>query len=788
MSDYPLQGLRVIELAAGIAAAYTGKMLSDAGADVVLVEPPGGSPLRRWKASVALDGGEPLAGGETGVLFQILHGNKIGTAADLTTPAGREALQTLARDADLLIDEGRLREAGIDGRALLADCPDLSIISISDWGESGPYAGRTANEYTLQAEVGATAYRGYKDRPPFAAGGRIGDYVCGSFAAVAAMAAVRMAPGRYVEVSRFESMLLSFQPYQYVHGQLEPGVLVPASVDVPSIEPAKDGWVGFCTVTDKQWKDFAEMIGRPELGEDPDLVTGFHRFQHLERVQPAIHAWTRERSVAEIIAEAGRRRIPVAPVGNGATVLEMAQFKERDVFWENPAGFRQPRPPYRLGSGDVRRPGRAPAMEPGQAPAWPDRPADPTARSEGLPMAGLRVLDFSAFWAGPIGSACFALFGADVIKVESIQRPDGMRFSAGFFPKDKPLWECSPITHGANAGKRGITLDLTDERGLKLAKRLVAECDIVIENFSPRVMEKFGLGWETVHALNPEAIMVRMPAFGLEGPWRERTGFAMTMEQVSGLAWRTGYPDRSPVVPRGCVDPLGGMNAVFATLAALRLRERGAGGQQVEVALAEAGLNIVVEQVAEYTAYGNLLERHANRGPEAAPQGVFTCRDRAMVAVSVETDSQWRALVKVIDSDALRDPALASESGRRAREDELETALGGWCAERDADTVVEILVAAGVPAAPLRNVRELQNHPQLRERGFFTRLEHAVVGELDYPNFPFRIDGEYLPIGNPAPLLGEHNAEVLCGLLGLVDGELEVLEKAGVIGNKPAFG
>lgn len=780
--SFPFDNLRVIDLSCDISTSYAGKMLADAGAEVVKLEPAGGDPMRHWKASLALDGGAPLPPGTTGALYHFLNGNKIHLATDLPTTEGRQRLLSLCRDADLLLDHGRLSAAGIETAELQQLNPSLTVLCISDWGADGPYAGRAASEFTLQAEVGATAYRGYPDRPPFAAGGQIGDYICGTYAAVAAAAFAGR--GHQIDVSRFESMLLSFQPYQYIHGQLEPG-RVPASVDVPSIARALDGWVGFCTITGQQWQSFADMIGRPELGRDPELATGFQRFQQRQRVVPAINAWTGVRDVETIVAEASRRRIPVAPVGNGQTVLELEQFRQRDVFWENPAGFRQPRPPYRLGKGALRRPAATPDAADAQTDfRWTETTQSAVAAGA-RPLAGIRVLDFTAFWAGPAGSACFAALGADVIKVESIQRPDGMRFAAGFFPTDKPLWECSPITHGANAGKRGITLDLESARGLALARQLVAECDIVIENFSPRVLEKFGLGWEDIHAINPQALLVRMPAFGLEGPWRDRTGFAMTIEQVSGLAWRTGYPDRSPEVPRGCVDPLGGMSAVFATLCALRLRER-EGGQLVEVPLVEAGLNIVAEQVIEYSAYGTLLQRHANRGPEAVPQGVFACRDGEWLALSVCNDQQWQALTEQLPAAPLDHDADTRQ--RRESEDALEQWLAQQCTGQDVETLAARLVAAGIPAAPLRNVRELQHHPQLRARGFFTRLRHSVVGELDYPNLPFRVNGNYLPIERPAPLLGEHNEEVLGGLPGVDRAALESLARDGIIGKTPRFG
>lgn len=793
----PFEGLRVLELSDGIAGAWAGKLLADAGAEVIRLEPPGGDPMRRWKASAALGLSPPLEQGRTSPLFHYLNGHKRSRVLDLqAASAGATAeLEALAAAADILLVD--LQQPAPSTQALLQALqrgqPGLTVVEVSAWGGSGPFAGRSANDFSLQAEIGATAYRGYADRPPIAAGGQIGDYLTGSHAAVAAVAgwlrARQSGRGPQVAVPAFEVMLMCLQPYQYLFAQCQPGVLLQRSLEVPSIEPASDGWVGFCAVTAQQWQALAELVGHHAMGKDPGLAYSDQRCQRLDEVQPKIHAWTRRHSVEDIVTQASAARIPVAPVGNGETVTEMAQMQARGIYRRHPDGFLQPRPPFHLGHGGLREVGVAPALdEYRETPAPRQRPDPKPDPASALPLAGLTVVDFTAFWAGPYGSACLAALGADVIKIESTRRPDGMRFASGMPPGDKPLWETSPISHGANSNKRDITLDLESEAGLDLARRLIARADIVIENFSPRVMERFGLGWEQIHALNPEAIMVRMPAFGLEGPWRDRTGFAATIEQVSGLAWLTGYPDRAPLIPRGAVDPLGGITAVFATLAALEQRRQGLGGQLVEVPLMEPGLAIAAEQVLEFSAFGVRLERMANRSPRAVPQGVFNCAGEGMLALSVSHPAHWQALVDALGLDALRDPALQDAAARRQREDEIEEQLALYCQNEDAEALAERLALAGVPAAPLRNVRETHRHPQLQASGFFTRLEHAVMGELDYPAFPFTFDGQHLPVRSPAPLLGEHNRAVLQGLLGLSDTELAKLEADGVIGNRPAFG
>ena len=305
--------------------------------------------------------------------------------------------------------------------------------------------------------------------------------------------------------------------------------------------------------------------------------------------------------------------------------------------------------PFKLEKGDLSPLGPAPALGADTdrvlaAIGTPRREAEPndSLGPAEKPLAGLRVVDFTAFWAGPFAATVLATLGAEVIKVESIQRPDGMRFASGFIPEDGIVWEWAPVFHGANSGKQAITLNLDTDEGLGLAKDLVRQADVVIENFSPRVMERFGLDGPGVEALNPEAILVRMPAFGLSGPWRDRVGFAMTIEQASGLAWVTGFPEREPVVPRGVCDPVGGMTAVFALLAALEKRGQGAGGQQVEVALLEVGLTLAGEQVIEQSAYGVRIDRAGNVGPVSAPRASIHVLISETRKVSDGSRSRWR--------------------------------------------------------------------------------------------------------------------------------------------------
>jgi len=790
--SWPLLGVRVVDLSTEIAGPYATKLLVDAGADVIKVEPPTGDRLRHFSAS-----GATIPAGQDGALFQFLNASKQSIVADLDDPLGRARILDLVSTADLVVESfsaGEMASRGLSFDTLQQRNPRVSMVSISPWGQTGPWAHRPATEWTLQAATGSTASRGLPERGPVGFGGRIGDWIAGSYAAVGAVIAWLCAResgrGQHVDLSTFEAMLTVMPCFGDMHGQLIGGAALLQRIELPGVEPAKDGWVGFCTNTGQQWKDFCGLIGRPELGEDPLFQDFAYRMAHVDVLREAFHTYTRQHSIDEIVETATAWRIPCSPVGNGRDVLQMDHMVERGIFIRNPGGFAQPRIPFQLEKTHLRPIGSAPRLGEHHDDASPARQRNVRTAGDDsaapLPLAGLRVVDLSAFWAGPAVTVTLADMGADVVKVESIQRPDGMRFATAL--RTEPLWERSPVFQGINTGKRGITLQLESDEGRALFKQLLLTADVVVENFSARVMEHFGLGWETLRQINPRLIMLRMPAYGLDGPWRDRPGFAANVEQACGLAWITGYDDM-PLIMNIC-DIVGGMHGVFALLMALEHRRRTGEGQLVESTLLEPALNVAAEQVIEYSAYGALLSRMGNRSPHAAPQGVYSCaKPDERLSLAVATEEQWQALCGLIGAaDWAASPELGTLAGRRAAHDEIDARLNAWLAGLACDVAVDKLVSAGVPAHPLINGYHIMPNPQLEHRQFFQVLEHPVVGRIRYPGLPMRFSGlpRYLHRSAP-PLLGQHNDEVLGGELGLSQEELTALREKKVIGERPTF-
>ncbi|EUA58218.1 coA-transferase III family protein [Mycobacterium intracellulare 1956] len=408
---------------------------------------------------------------------------------------------------------------------------------------------------------------------------------------------------------------------------------------------------------------------------------------------------------------------------------------------------------------------------------------------DGLPLAGVRIIDLTAFWAGPAATHLLAAFGADVVKIESIQRPDGIRYSGGMRTDVDDWWEYGWVFHAMNTNKRSVTLDLGSEEGRRLFTELVAGADVVIENFSPRVMEHFGLTAEVLLGVNPRLVFARMPAFGVEGPWRDRVGFAPTMEQIAGLAWVTGLPEAPPVTPRGACDPLAGVHAAFAVLAALSFAERTEKGQLVELPMLETVLNATAIQAIESEVFGVTLSRRGNRGHGTAIQNIYRCAGDKddWIAVTIRDDAQWHALVDVMDRpEWCRDEALSTVAGRRQRADEIDARLAEWFARQTLEPTVERLAGAGIPAAPVVSPSLVTDNPQLRERGFFEALHHGSTGLGLYPCPPFALlDGQDHWLLRPPPKLGEHNEEILRDRCGLTDEELTRLAASGVIGTRP---
>jgi crotonobetainyl-CoA:carnitine CoA-transferase CaiB-like acyl-CoA transferase len=795
----PLSGYTVVDLSSGIAGAYCTKLLADGGAEVVKVEAPEGDPLRTWSAS-----GAEVPAGSDGALFTFLAGAKQSVVADPDVAADVAMVERLIATADAVVWSPESRLAACDTlspRAIHARHPHLVVTALTPFGLEGPWSGRAATEFTLQAWSGGAIGigRGTQDRAPVHVGGQVGDWVAGAYAAAMVLAfrarALRDGCGELIDLSLLEAQILclTYYPVTYFEMLGRPW-RDERKPTVPGVAQAADGLVALGCGTAQQWFDLCAMSGHDEWIDEHSALT---ITQQANLHADELYAWLREQKVDEVRDLASAFRIPNAPVGNGENVTTMDHYVERGAFTRNAHGeFTQPAHPYRLSGVTLRPPQPAPRLG-AQSHSRPGNSASerqvPSVPRDPLPYRGLRVLDMTTFWAGPSCTHVLAMLGAEVIHLESTRRPDGTRLIAGIPATEPQWWERSPIFSALNTNKKGLTLDFQTARGLDLLRRLIATCDVVVENFTPRVIDQLGLDFDSVRALRPDIIMVRMPGFGLDGPWRDNPAFAYIIEDASGLSWLTGYPDRSPYEPYSIGDPNAGIHALNGLQLALEHRRRTGEGMLVEAAMVDAALNVAAEQVIEHSAYGALLQRDGNRGPGAAPQNVYPVsgidefgRDDCRVAIAVATDAQWVALRDALGRpDWAMDPALEHAAGRRAAHDLIDDELTTWCRARSGDDVVEELWPAGIPVAKVMQPHRQTELEQLTHRGFFERLGHPVNAVASHSTLPVRLaNGPAALHVHPAPLLGQHNDEILRGL-GLDADDIAALYAEGVIGTAP---
>jgi crotonobetainyl-CoA:carnitine CoA-transferase CaiB-like acyl-CoA transferase len=682
---------------------------------------------------------------------------------------------------------------GLGPERLLADNSKLVMVRISNFGQDGPWRDREASSLTLQAEVGLALRLGEPDGRPLHILGRLSELIGGTFAAGAALSGVSSATrtgiGTVVDVSLFETLLYSLSPTDVVREVLgAQGIELPDKYQAnPGFVRCLDGVVCVSTLTGQHWQDLCVLIGADEWAPrmydvqiDADARTDF-----LTRVEE----WTSPRTITDVVDTMQTFRLAAAPVVDGRTILEQAQFVTRGFFVPQPgASFVRPAAPYRLSSTPVSLRSPAPRLgqheAPTQSTAKPRSGAQQPAKGNGsdvdrLPLSGVRVVDMTSFLSGGHLSEYLAAFGADVVKIESPRRPDGYRFVVTYPALGDHWWERSPLWQAQNLNKRSLVLELSSEEGRQVLERLIAQADVIAENYTPRVLDSFGFDYERVHRINPNIVMVRMPAFGLEGPWRDHVGFAYNIEQLGGLA-QNGDPDGPHVQPYGIVDIVNGQHAVVATLAALRHRFEGGEGQLIEVAQVETVACLTAADTITYQLTGECRPRTGNREIGCAPQGIYPSLDGRWVGITVVSDDQWRSLCKEMENpEWCEAPEYASVDGRWNGHDLLDARIGEWTATKSAARLVERLQGARIPAAVLAMLTEIPENPQLQARRYHHRLPHAYVGSQRYPRPPVLFSFGDLAAG-PAPTFGQHNDAVLHEI-GLDDSAIAALETKGVI-------
>jgi crotonobetainyl-CoA:carnitine CoA-transferase CaiB-like acyl-CoA transferase len=798
----PLTGLNVLDISEGVAAPFSAKLLGDLGADVVKAERPDGGDRSRTLGP--FPGGRPDP--ERSAAFFYFNTSKRGITLDLNQPDGRERLAQLVRRYDVVIageTAGELAAKGIGFEQLRAWNDRVILTTVSGFGSKGPRAGYAWSHLIACATGGWARTCGLPDREPLQAGGAITETLTGAFAAAATLLAVlgRAAHGQgeHIDVSAQQATLAGalFPSLRYEYSGDLPGRDSSVGPGPSFMLPTRRGYIGVNVLTAAQWALLCEFLGRPDIATNPRYA-GRERIRLAGEIRPLFEEAVRDRTAEDLFHEGESWRVPFGLVPTMAELVELTPHRERGFFvdLDHPCGgtIAVPGVPYKS-TVTAARPSRPPLLgehteqvlgelDPEAAPIPPIITAPGAAVPP--PLNGLRVIDLSMFFSGPLATQILGDAGADVIKVESVQRIDGWRASAAT-NTERP-WEHSPNFNWVNRSKRGITLNLADPRGAAILKRLVAEADVLIENYTPRVMANFGLEYETLRAINPRLIMMSMPGFGSDVSWRDYVAFGMSTEQMSGISHLTGYADGPPLFTgMNGGDPFVGVIAATVLLAALHHRKQTGEGQHIDLSQIEACTLFVGDAVTGWTLAGVDPGRTGNAHPTRAPHGIYPCRDDGWIAIDCQTDAQWGTLAGLIGCPEWAGEGAQFETavGRLCNRSEIDAAIAEWTRTRGHIQLMDELQGLGVPAGAVLSGPELLADPQLAAWGGFLEQDRPEIGVKHYPAQPYRFRFAASPPNRRAPLLGEHTSEVLTERLDLSADELAELKRADVIGTVP---
>ena len=793
MSD-ALAGIRVLELA-DRSATLAGRVLSDLGAEVILVEPPAGALVRHEAPFLA---GEP--GPERSFAHLYLNTNKRSVVLDLDNEANCSRLLALVATADVLLETlppGRLDALGLGHSALRAVRPGLVHCSVTPFGLFTPWRARKANDLVAGAAGGLIQVSGEPTGLPMQGAAHPSYTMAGLAAASAIAIALHQrdfgnghGAGVHIDLSLQEATALAVMqtswPSQWAWQRR-----IPARPGLSAALACRDGRYVNLLVRPDQFREFlawADAAGVPHAMTPEDWP--WARLDAPRKDNPVSDLTLRLAAALtrdEFVAGALSADIICLPVLDFPDLEREPQYQENDQFFELEHETLGVRLGYVRSPVDAIADGvtfrRAPLLGEDQGlldglpPPPPSITASPTFTSPDPSgaLAGLRVVDFGWVLAAPIGTRLLASFGAEVIRIESSRKPDSMRGQAG--PDGKPHPDLGGLFNSVNAGKKSFAVDLTQAEGIALVKELIATADIVVNNFRPGVMERMGLGYDTLRELKRDVILLNLPGAHRRGPWAGHPSTGNILMAASGLNALTGFPGERP---RGIGVAFPDFTSphllVTTILAAVRQRARTGNGQELHLAQLSSTLALLGCEWMEYRATRRQPPRNANRSPNYCPHGIYpavhadTPPPDGWVAIAVAGDAEWMALCREMNRPELAlDPRFASHASRKTNEDLLDAMLREWTRSRDKWAIADRLQAAGIAAAPVEHLRDmLEVDPQLPGH-------YQVVGQPEAPDVDILIDHEAARwVGHEleltrAPVLGEHNLYVAQEILGRSD-------------------
>ena len=767
MTDGPLEGLRVIDLTDD-SGRFATKLLVEVGASVVRLGP--------WSAGPPMAAGPAAARG--GLLDWWYDGGKGRLEVDLGSESGQAAYRRLAATADLIVETqppGALADRGIDHPDLVAANPRLVQVSLTPFGRTGPRAGWQTSDLVSAALGGVLSLSGLPEEPvnPW---GRQAYNIGGFLAAVCGLAGVRAArrdgSGQHIDVSLHEAVCSTVEQllFQYWFDDVLPYPKVAPRqgslhwIGAYKVVPARRGWE-MITPTPNAAGLLAWMV---EEGFPPAVELSGRPLHELVRdlglVMDTIAAFAGTMDAGPLFRAAQERHVAFGEVQSVAQVAANPQHDHRGFFrpvaWEGPP-LVVPGPVARFHGSPApapRPPGDTVDLD-DLAAAWGGGPApvDPERTELDKPLSGLRVLDLSHVLAGPMCTRLLGDLGADVVKIQTIERAVTVNDPA------------HPYFYTWNRSKRAVTLNMKDRRAAGVMRRLIEASDVLIENFSAGVLDRWGLGYEQVSGWNDRLVYVTMSGCGHEGPWSRLVTYAPTIHALSGLTYLSNPPGRGDLGPGFSLnDHAAGLSAAFAVLAALQSRDRTGAGQHVDISQLETGGYLIGPALVDYLDNGREAHPVGNRDPfgQMVPNDCYRSADGEWLAISCRDDDDWARLVTACGIEAAAE--LGPVAARRERADQVDALVGSWAASVTAVAGQELLQGAGVPAGRIQHAGDLMADPQLAARGMWREFEHPTFGTRPHDRFPAIWSRMSLEPYLRAPSYpGEHNLEVYPELLDL---------------------
>lgn len=764
----PLAGIRIVELGKSLAVGYAGKLFSDLGAEVTQVDT---SKHEEWSAPAS-------------TLSLYLSAHKKAAHADLSSDSGETQLCEFLEQSCLVLQAAN-EQCYVEGKwspeRITQSFPHLIVVSVTPFGLKGEARMWSADDLTLQAISGISIGIGSPGRAPLKLPGDQSAFQAGLAAAIAGLGALFQRQGMLLDVSAADVWASFYTGVEVAlahfgrHVKKRAGHRAAGQPYPRTIYRCKDGYFAIQCGEKRHWHGFLRMIGREDLAAHAIFSNRFKaNDEHGDACDALVEPWFASRTKEDVLCQCLKHRIPGAPVYDIAEVYGHPHLNERGYFV--PASLRGqtsklPGHPYgRLNAEPSRcRQGREAVLTSGQNDVL-------------RPLKGLRVLDFGWVWAGAVPGHILADMGAEVIKIESAKPLDYMRQGRPIVGTQKDP-EQNPMFQNVNRGKLSLCINFDRAETRKVLEDLVAVSDVVIENFSPGVMEKFGLNYPKLKKLRPDLVMCSMSAVGQHGPLRGIRTYATMIASLAGIDALVGYTGERVLGSQSSyADPNASLHATFGILAALWRRERTGVGAYLDVSQWEAAVCVMSEAVTEFALHGRVPEMFGTLHEYKSPHGHYRAAgDDQWIAISVSNDEQWRTLVQILGMSAwISAESFSTVKARLVNRAALDEALEQETRKYEASSLAAKLSARGVPAAPVLDASGVAKHKIFEDRKLFENVAHPVLKSVPVYRLPWQVNGNPIPITRRAPLLGEHNNYALQDLLGYSRDRVQALQNAGV--------